>query len=255
MIRTIAERLSRKVVLRRRLSQEFGGLELFVTPGAALSYWRPNVVDVDPMLMEFARRFVSSGASVWDVGANSGLFTFAAAARAGREGQVVGLEADDWMVSLLRRSQSRLPRSVAKVIILGTAISADVGLAEFAIAKRGRAANFLKTAGGSSQHGGIRESQWVTTVSLDWLLGHFRPPDVLKVDVEGAEDAVLEGSVRVLEESRPVVLCEVVEKNQPAVARIFAGANYDLRDAASPGFSNKVDTPTSNVVAIPREKI
>jgi|GEM_PF-6972238 FkbM family methyltransferase len=36
-----------------------------------------------------------------------------------------------------------------------------------------------------------------------------RRPDFLKIDVEGAEDVVLEGAKRVLEDVRPTILCEV----------------------------------------------
>ena len=34
-------------------------------------------------------------------------------------------------------------------------------------------------------------------------------PDVLKIDVEGAEAAVLAGGVQVIEEARPAILCEI----------------------------------------------
>jgi hypothetical protein len=36
-----------------------------------------------------------------------------------------------------------------------------------------------------------------------------RPPDVVKVDVEGAEASVLEGSALLFETKKPILICEI----------------------------------------------
>ena len=38
--------------------------------------------------------------------------------------------------------------------------------------------------------GGVRSTRLVPTVTLDWLAARFPAPDVLKIDVEGAELAL-----------------------------------------------------------------
>jgi len=81
-VRTLAEHLSRGRVLKRRLPAEFGAAPIFVSPDAALCFWHKDLANCDPALLDAARELVQPGDVVWDVGANVGLFSFAAAARA-----------------------------------------------------------------------------------------------------------------------------------------------------------------------------
>ena len=111
VIRRIAKRLSRGIVLKRHLPREFGGVPVLVSPECALGYWRFNLASVDPFLLSMAKELVRPGMTVWDVGANAGLFCFAAA---GLGAQVVAVEADTWLANLLHRSAllNRLPVTV-----------------------------------------------------------------------------------------------------------------------------------------------
>lgn len=174
--RTIAERLSRGLVFRRRLPQEFGQGRIFVSPDAGLRFYRRNLVAGDAILFKMAGELVKPGHVVWDVGANVGLFAFAAANRAGRAGEVIAIEPDLWLVSLLRRSCQALdPSRNAPVTVLPAALSDSVGLAKLHIASRARSSNYLEGVG-STQAGGTRSTEHVVTVTLDWLLGQVSPP-------------------------------------------------------------------------------
>ena len=66
--------------------------------------------DVDPVLMNLVKEFVRPRSVVWDIGANVGLFTFAAASLAGPEETV--MRPDAWLVQLLRRSAKLQPPGV-----------------------------------------------------------------------------------------------------------------------------------------------
>jgi FkbM family methyltransferase len=46
-------------------------------------------------------------------------------------------------------------------------------------------------------------------MTIDSLAAHFRAPDVLKIDAEGAELQVLEGAAEVLKRFWPVLLCDL----------------------------------------------
>jgi FkbM family methyltransferase len=199
-----------------------------VSPDVGLRFYRPNLASGDAILFKMANELVKAGDVVWDVGANVGLFTFAAANRAGKGGCVIAIEPDLWLASLLRRScEYREGADDAPVTVIPAAISDALGLAQFHIASRSRSSNHLE-GGGSIQAGGTRRSETTITITLDWLLESLPPPRVLKIDVEGLEQRVLAGAGTVLSEARPVVWCEVDPINKEKVTRILQAQRYEL---------------------------
>jgi len=133
----------------------------------------------DPELLKIAKLLVKSGGVVWDVGANVGLFSKAAAVRAGPNGRTVSLEADIDAVALLNCT-IRLPsKDHAEMTVIPLALGKSPGFVRFAIAKRARAANAIE-GHGSTQTGGTLEIRTLPCVTLDSLLDHFPPPDVLQ---------------------------------------------------------------------------
>ncbi len=241
------ERLSRERILKRHLPADFGSVPILVSPDAALSFWKMRT---ESDLFDFAREFVEAGSVVWDVGANVGLLSIAASQRAGVSGKVIAIEADIWLAALLRKSASIQPPTSAPIQVIPAAVFDSSTIASFNVAKRGRASNFLSEAGGSTQTGGVRETVSVLTIALDWLLEQVARPDVLKIDVEGAESNVLRGAQRVLAEAQPVVLIEVYEDSRAAVTEILLRNNYKLYDWDSmPRI--KIDGACFNTLAIP----
>ncbi len=146
-LRTFAETMSRKRVLVRHLPKD----------------------------LDLAREFVHQGDTVWDIGANVGLFTIPAAQRAGPHGSVVAIEPDIWLASLLQRTATAQPSTFASINILPVAVSGSVGIETFHIAKRGRASNHLSSIAEHSQAGSTRETFKVLCITLDWLLEHTSP--------------------------------------------------------------------------------
>jgi len=254
--RSLAERLSRGLVIRRRLPALFGGHLLYATPDAGLRFWRRNLLAVDRLLLSWVDELVEAGSVVWDLGANVGLFTLAAAHRASRQGSVVAVEPDDWLTSLIHRSVAAASPEIAPVQVLTAALSESVGLAEFSIARRSRAGSHLTAVDGSTQTGGSREIRTVVTLTGDWLLDHVPTPDLVKIDIEGAEGACLRGASRVLAEARPTILCEVSRDNGVDVAEILLGHDYVLFDAAvAPSERRPRRAVSWNTLAIPAERL
>jgi FkbM family methyltransferase len=233
MFRQTLRRLSRGVILKRRLPREFGAHSILVSPESALNYWRWNLGKVDPFLLSMARELVRPGMNVWDIGANVGLFSFAAA---GLGAQVLAVECDPWLANLLRQSQLRngLP-----VRILQAAVHDSCGSSELHFSVEGRASNSLLGSGPSIA---------VQTVTLDSLLENNPGPDVLKIDVEGVESAVLRGGARVLQH-HPTIFCEV-SQNQEQVGTILRDAGYSLY-AARAQERKPLRIPSRDTVAIP----
>jgi FkbM family methyltransferase len=180
------------------------------------------------MLFKMAAELVKRGDVVWDVGANVGLFAFAAANRVGKNGAVIAIEPDPWLAGLLQRS-CQLPErsSDAPVTVVPAAVSDAAGLAKFHVAARSRSSNYLE-GGGSTQAGGTRRTEMTITVTLDWLLQNLPSPRVLKIDVEGFEHRVLAGASTVLSRAQPVVWCEVNPVNKEEVSSILHGHQYQL---------------------------
>lgn len=137
MIQRMLRRISRDVVLRRRLPSEFNNAVVLVSPGSALAYWKMDLMSVDPFLLSMVRKLVRPGMIVWGIGANVGLFAFAAAAL---DAQVLAVEGDTWLANLLYRSVglNGLP-----VTVLPAAVSDSNGVSRLRLSAQGRAANSL----------------------------------------------------------------------------------------------------------------
>ena len=235
VFRRILKKLSRGVVLKRHLPRDFGGAPLFVSPDSALGYWRRDISMVDPFLFSMVRELVRPKMSVWDIGANVGLFSFAAAALGA---QVVAVEADVWLANLIHRSVllNKLP-----VTVLPAAASDRQGISRLYLSEQGKASNSLSGEG---------VAQTVIAVTLDSLLDHFDPPQVLKIDVEGVEYAVLSGARKVLQ-ARPLVFCEV-NNNYEAVGKLLREADYEFY-AAREAKRQPLLRPSRDTLAVPRQ--
>ncbi len=228
-VRTFIEKISRGKTFKRKIRVNRSTLPLFVSPDAQLKYLKPGLGAFDADLIAVAEKYVTTSSCVWDVGANVGVFTFAAAGIAS-QGSVVAVEADIWLANLLRRTARLDDYSDRNISILPAAASESCSVATFLVAKRGRASNSLESAGGRSQMGGVREKQFVPTVTLDSLLDVFDAPDFIKIDVEGAEQMVLNGAPRILSECRPLIYVEVGSEAAEAVLSILKSAGYSVFD-------------------------
>jgi hypothetical protein len=122
----------------------------------------------------------------------------------------------------------------------------------FCIAERGRAGNHLEAVPGSTQTGGTREVRQVPAVTLDSLLERSTP-QLVKIDVEGAELLCLRGAERLLREVRPVLICEVAEENADEAGAILHRHGYEMQDAAAPAEERRpLERPVWNTVAFPQ---
>jgi FkbM family methyltransferase len=254
MLRKTIERLSRGIAIKRKLPADFKSLPLYVSPDCALKFWRSGLSGELIDLVRIAKCFVREGDNVWDIGANVGVFTFAAAAMSGPNGKLLAVEADAWLAVLLQRSRMLQPNLGYSIDVLCTAVSDEDSILTFQIAERGRMANSLEKSGQREPAGGVRYSQPVPSYTLDSLLDHFAHPKILKIDVEGAELLVLRGSTRLLDVVRPIIYIEVGESVSENVFALLKSHQYEIFDGDVLDFTPKENAPWATL-AIPNEQV
>jgi FkbM family methyltransferase len=248
-LRSALERSTHRLVVRRRLPRPFAAGRIYASTEGGLRYLRPDMGKVDPRLLGLVGEIIRPGDVVWDIGANLGLFTFAAAVAAGPTGRVVAVEPDPLMVTMLHRS-AELNRGHAQVDVLAAAVSDTVGIERFHIARRNRSTSHLDGFG-STQTGGVRAVHLVPTVTLDWLAQQLPAPVVVKIDVEAAEVKTLAAAASVLGR-RPRIICETAAENAAAVREILTPYDYTFYDADQPASRRRPERlPAANTLAVP----
>ena len=129
--------------------------------------------------MELIESITKRGDCFWDVGAHQGYVTLLAGRCVGPEGMVYAFEPSPYSRGFLRKHVAW--NACSNVEILPVALAARVGRVR--LVERGSSQTFHLAARGRT----------VEAASLSALLDQgLRPPDVLKLDVEGAEGDILE---------------------------------------------------------------
>ena len=247
LLRSTLEQVTHRIIVRRRLPWPFAAARIYVSSEGGLRFLGLGMTRVDPALLRLAAETVRRGDTVWDIGANVGLFSFAAAVAAGPSGRVLAVEPDTVLTGLLRRSVA-VNICHAPVDVLSAAVSDEESLARFHVAKRNRATNHLDGYG-TSQTGGVRSTQLVLALTLDWLAARFPPPDTIKIDVEQAEVAVLAGGSHVLGLARTVI-CEVAGRNSAVVRDMLGRHGYTLYGDLPANERVPVDDAPANTLAV-----
>jgi FkbM family methyltransferase len=149
------------------------------------------------------------GATFFDIGANVGFVTLIAARLVGPTGRVVSFEPVPENVAAIRENLAL--NGIDWVDVRETAVSSHSGSANLIVSDVSAFSRFANV----SVPTGARETIEVSVDSVDELLmvGSVPRPDVIKIDVEGAELQVIEGARHTLSEHQPVILCEVHDCN------------------------------------------
>jgi FkbM family methyltransferase len=139
----------------------------------------------------FLKRVLKPGDLVVDVGANIGLITIEAGGLVGPAGRVISIEPNPRIGSYLKKN-IHLNR-LKNVMVLQTALGKEKGVARFWCARDDDRSHIVRK-------GGIAVP--ITTLDEVMQAEPGRPIDLLKIDVEGFEMAVLEGASQTLRRTR-----------------------------------------------------
>jgi FkbM family methyltransferase len=182
---------------------------------------------LEPGVQEALRRHVAPGMTVYDIGADLGFFSLVAARFTGPAGRVESFEAVPASAAAVR-ANARLNGFADRIAIHNVAVSDRAGRGTVLIPGEHSWAHLADR--------GRQDAHRYTAVEIDTVIlddeidaGRLPPPDVIKLDVEGSEIAVLEGLARTLR-ARPVaIICELHETNAE-VLTLLAEAGYQAEN-------------------------
>jgi len=218
------------------------------------SFLRYLTGDAEPEVQDALAALIQPGQAVYDVGANIGFFTMLCSRLAGPQGRVYAFEPIPANLATLRHNLAL--NDLSNVTIVEQALSSTTGSAEMFVSPWS-AFHSLNVEGASkrSDHDLQAGQISVQTVTLDEFVKgeEGRAPDLLKIDVEGAELIVLEGARETLRSCRPLLLCELHDTHA-AYGAFVQEIGYEVRviDAESPELA---DAPRNvHTIAWPRER-
>lgn len=204
------------------------------------AYWEQEMAQgsFDPFIYdELAKWDCVEGATFWDVGAHIGYHSFCFAALVGPNGRVFAFEPNPSNIERFRLHLDRNPSLSERIDLQSVALSNADGEASFefsSVVDDGTSTgSHLSNASLPSEPEAYSDFQstTVTTARADTLVqtGAVPGPTIMKIDVEGAEQLVLEGAGGLLAKFKPLLFVEVHNITQMfEVHRILLKADYEM---------------------------
>jgi FkbM family methyltransferase len=175
---------------------------LVTDPNAGFLKQLTTFVETEPEVTLLPRFIPEDGVCV-DIGANIGLFSYHMATLAPR-GQVHCFEPRSDLIETLKRNLANFSNIVPRRL----AVSDFNGPTRVTVDPTHGLSTTVKELAGA----GLRK-QAVEAVRLDDYCANFDRVDFIKIDVEGNEMRVIDGSRNTLRKHRPVVMCESVMRD------------------------------------------
>ncbi|MEA2155222.1 MAG: hypothetical protein QOE11_1362 [Solirubrobacteraceae bacterium] len=201
---------------------------------------------LEPPVQEALRRLLGPGDVFYDVGANVGFFTILGARLVGPGGHVVAFEPVPACARAVARNIAL--NDFANAEIREEAVGAASGRAKLLVVGEASWSHLASTG----RHADVRDEIDVAVVSIDELVhaGAIPPPDVLKIDTEGAELQALAGMRDTIEHHRPAIVCELHDTNAQ-FAELMDELGYTLTNLEGP--APIVSAGPVHALAQPRE--
>ena len=187
-------------------------------------------------LMLSYQRLIAPGATVLDIGANIGAHTLPLAKHVGPNGRVIAIEATAFAYAKLQENLSLNSELIAQTTLTQALLTAsDSAPTETAIQSS------WPLVDGEAVHdmtcGAPKSTIGAKTCTLDTLLAELslQQVDWIKLDVDGHELTVLQGSRKCLETYRPTIFMELApycyqdgSSDFADMVKILTSRDYDL---------------------------
>jgi FkbM family methyltransferase len=175
--------------------------------------------------------------TMFDIGANLGIYSFSFSAAA-KDGRVVAFEPDVVNANLFNKTNARCPRR--NIFLEQKVVAESPGSATFFTDEISGAMGSIHARESTFNERHYKSAPTRTTVAattIDEAAHKFFPPDFIKIDVEGAEMAVLKGARQTLLNARPIMLIEIGSDGDLQGVREFLDeAGYVMRPASDPNY-------------------
>jgi FkbM family methyltransferase len=241
------------------------GLRFRIAPGDQLSRAMYVSGTYEPNTLRVLRALLNPGDIFFDVGANAGVISLAAARWVGPQGRVFGFEPSQR--EFARLTEHLALNAAANVTAVRAAVGARVGQMMLRVADASHGG--LNTLGDRFAYDDVdtARTEMVDVVTLDDFVARERIGRVaaIKMDIEGAEGAALSGGVSLLRSHRPALVVEVCARALEANASSASLIEGLLHDAGYVCFAIDDTTGTlfpltdlagideQNIVALPAE--
>lgn len=208
--------------------------------------WLMNSRHLEPEVKEaFLTVFKNMQPKVfWDVGGNIGFYLWFTKTHCG-DAEIVIFEADKTNCELINATIKR--NKLRNIKTINVAVADSNGIIDFLVdgasGATGAISSVASRDNSSSLHHayGLNRVISVNSITLDSLLEQgSAAPDLIKIDVEGAEHLVLRGGEKLLRSHSPVL---IMETQQDDLIKWLTGLNYQV---------TQIDA--GNVLCIPDNK-
>ncbi|MBI3442695.1 MAG: FkbM family methyltransferase [Candidatus Sungbacteria bacterium] len=216
------------------------GIRIFFDPAGP---WQKKIIDntYDSFLFERLHAENLQGKVIFDIGAHVGFHSLYFSRLVGPEGKVCAFEPNPKNVERLKLIRDANEDVKNIISIFDVAVSDFPGTEKFSMneeVESGRSSGgFIDTADTiwprqTFTQRGFTETN-VRTVPIDLLkeeLGIPEAPDIIKIDVEGAEHLVLSGAKHTLATKKPILFLEIHSMlNMFYVVSLLSSLSYELK--------------------------
>ncbi len=170
-----------------------------------------DTTDHEPHVCQWVLDHLPRSGTLFDVGAHYGWISLKAARHVGPDGKVLAFEASPVLIDLLNYHRRR--NRLSHMTVVGVAVSDADTRTDFHLLNGGLSSRNSLTIGrgGLPFLDGVEQTAVPTrTLKLDTFCKETGLiPDVLKIDVEGAEGMVLRGAEELLSRHHPVLIVAI----------------------------------------------
>jgi FkbM family methyltransferase len=157
----------------------------------------------EPGIQKALAKHLRPGMVFYDIGANAGFFSLLGSLLVGPSGRVISFEPHP---ATARSCKAQLKaNSLENVTVVVAAVTDTVGTAELSDGEYSVMTS-LKDAGTAPK------TITVATTTLDREITEYPVPDVVKIDIEGAEIDALRGAHVLIDNNKPIFLVELHSK-------------------------------------------